>query len=108
MNNVIYLEEINKVWQLIEERVEQADLDIDCYTIGSVFTVETADKQQVIINRQEPKQELWLASVAGASHYVFKNDQWINTADGKSFWYYCDQAFAAIQQPKLFSDLYHA
>ncbi|RIY35183.1 iron donor protein CyaY [Psittacicella gerlachiana] len=104
-----YLAEIDRVWNEISDTLEEQEIDVDAYVIGSVFTIENADKAQVIINRQEPKHELWLASTAGASHFSYdpEKDDWINTADQQSsFWYYLDLALNAIGVPKLFSDKY--
>ncbi|RIY33037.1 iron donor protein CyaY [Psittacicella hinzii] len=104
-----YLQEIDRVWNEITETLEDNDIDVDSYVIGSVFTIEAADKSQVIINRQEPKHELWLASTAGASHFAYdpEKDDWINTADNQtSFWYLLDIALNAIGVEKLFTNKY--
>ncbi|RIY39387.1 iron donor protein CyaY [Psittacicella hinzii] len=104
-----YLERIDQIWDEISQTLEEHEIDVDAYVIGSVFTIEAADKSQVVINRQQPKLELWLASTAGAYHfsYVPEVDDWINTADKQtSFWLYLDQALAAIKVPALFSDKY--
>lgn len=85
LTTVEYLDQINLVWDEIATRIEDNELDCDSFIIGSVLTVESPDHKQIIINRQEPKHELWLASEAGASHYVFKDGNWVNTIDGKSF-----------------------
>lgn len=108
MNTAEYIAEIDKVWDEIQTYVEDHDIDVDCFIIGSVFTVETADKKQIIINRQEPKHELWLASTQGAYHFKFQDGQWFNTANPDlNFWYYLDLAFAEVTGiSQLFADKY--
>lgn len=106
LSTATYLEEVNKVWELIVDRIEEQELDCDSSIIGSVLTVESFDKQQIIINRQEPRHELWLASTAGAYHFIFEDNQWINTATGEVFWKYLDTAFVTIGERKIFEDLY--
>lgn len=107
LDTVTYLAKVDQVWNLIEDRIEERQLDCDCYKIGSVFTVEAPNKAQVIINRQEPKHELWLASTLGAYHFVYENGQWVSTIDKTPFWKLLDQAFTAIGEAgDNFADLY--
>lgn len=104
-----YLAEIDKVWHTITDTIDENDIDVDIFIDGSVFTIEAADRSQVIINRQEPKHELWLASTVGAYHFIFdeQSGEWVNTTDGKTvFWSYLDKALNAIGAPSLFTAKY--
>lgn len=91
MNLSEYHQNIEQVWLKIEECLEQQDCDVDCDIHGSVFTITFADCSQVVVNKQEPLLELWLASKAGGFHFSFKEDNWITT-DGKLFWQCLEQA----------------
>ena len=65
MNVAEFHQNIEQVWQKIEEELENQDCDVDCETQGSVFTITFDDRSQIVINKQEPLLELWLASRLG-------------------------------------------
>ncbi|MFC0309274.1 iron donor protein CyaY [Gallibacterium trehalosifermentans] len=94
MNNTEYHQKIEQIWQQIEEQLEEQDCDVDCDTQGSVFTITFADRSQIVINKQEPLQELWLASKLGGYHFSYQQGQWLN-AEGKNFWTYLTEACLA-------------
>ncbi|SJL85077.1 iron donor protein CyaY [Vibrio palustris] len=71
--------------QTIEEMIDNSGADIDYETSGNVMTLEFEDRSQVIINRQEPMKELWLASRSGGFHFRYENEQWICTKTGGEF-----------------------
>lgn len=94
MNLAEYHNNIEKVWAEIEQQLEDQDCDVDCDTQGAVFSITFADRSQIIINKQEPMLELWLASRLGGLHFAYQNQQWINS-NGETFWHCLEQACAA-------------
>ncbi|MBE2894639.1 iron donor protein CyaY [Spirabiliibacterium falconis] len=84
MNVSEYHQQIEKIWADIETALEQQEIDVDCDILGSVFSITFADGQQIVINKQEPLLELWLASKLGGYHFKYKNGLWL-TADNKEF-----------------------
>lgn len=84
MNLNEYHQNIEQLWLMIEEKLEEQDCDVDCDTQGSVFTITFDDRSQVVVNKQEPLLELWLASKAGGFHFHFDGEKWINN-DGLIF-----------------------
>ncbi len=54
MNVAEFHQNIEQVWQKIEEALENQDCDVDCETQGSVFTITFDDRSQIVINKQEP------------------------------------------------------
>ncbi|GJH43468.1 iron donor protein CyaY [Pasteurella canis] len=94
MNITEFHQNIEQVWATIEEQLETQDCDVDCDTQGSVFSITFEDRSQIVINKQEPLLELWLASRVGGFHFSFKNNEWVSS-DGKKFWDCLEQACAA-------------
>ncbi|VEH64902.1 protein cyaY [Rodentibacter pneumotropicus] len=78
----------------IEEELEEQGADVDCETQGAVFTMTFDNRTQIVINKQEPLFELWLASKLGGFHFSFKNGEWISN-DGQRFWDSLTKACAA-------------
>lgn len=56
----------------IEEELENQGADVDCETQGSVFTITFDNHTKIVINKQEPLLELWIASKLGGFHFAFK------------------------------------
>lgn len=87
-------QQIEQIWQSIEQQLEEQDIDVDCETQGSVFTITFDNRSQIVINKQEPLLELWLASKLGGYHFANHNGKWINH-EGKTFWQCLTEACAA-------------
>lgn len=68
--------------QTIEEMIDDSGADIDYETSGNVMTLEFEDRSQIIINRQEPMKEIWLASKSGGFHFALTEQQWICSKTG--------------------------
>lgn len=67
----------------IEEAIEDSGADIDFEISGNVMTLEFEDRSQIIINKQEPMREIWLASKSGGYHFSLQDDKWICSKTGK-------------------------
>lgn len=61
-----------------------ADLDLDL--IDGVLTLEFEDGSKLILNRQEPLSQLWLASPEGPAHYGYdaQAGEWLDDKTGES------------------------
>lgn len=77
--------------QTIEDlmaRIEAVDAlaDVDLHLIDGVLTVGFEDGSKLILNRQEPVSQLWLASPEGPAHFGYDAaaDDWRNDKTGES------------------------
>ena len=68
--------------QTIEEAIDDSGADIDYETSGNVMTLEFENRSQIIINRQEPMHEIWLASKSGGFHFKLQGSEWICSKTG--------------------------
>ena len=82
MNETEFHQQADSQMQLIEQAIDETGADIDYETSGNVMTLEFDDRSQIIINRQEPMKEIWLASKSGGFHFQWKNEQWICSKTG--------------------------
>lgn len=85
MNNTEFHQLVDNELQLIEEAIDESGADIDYETTGNVMTLEFEDRSQIIINSQEPMQEIWLASKSGGFHFQYQANQWICSKTGVEF-----------------------
>ncbi|WBA08589.1 iron donor protein CyaY [Salinivibrio kushneri] len=82
MNTTEYHQLVDLQMQAIEEGIDDSGADIDYESVGNVMTLEFDDGSQIIINRQEPMQEIWVASKSGGFHFGLKDGKWTCSKTG--------------------------
>ena len=55
----------------IEEAIEASGADIDYDTISDILTLEFEDGSQIIINKQTPASQIWVAARSGGYHFDY-------------------------------------
>ena len=73
------------LYQKIEDCIEDSGADIDYDQNGSLLTLEFENRTKLIINRQEPLHQVWLATLENGHHYDYKDGLWIDDRSGKEF-----------------------
>ena len=69
---------VDAVLARIEAAVEREDeLDVDLE--AGILTVTCADGSRVIVNRQTPNREIWVAARSGGFHFSFRDGEWRDT-----------------------------
>ncbi len=72
---------VDAVLARIERAVEAAEaLDVDLE--GGVLTVECPDASRIIVNRQAPNREIWVAARSGGFHFAWREGEWRDTRGG--------------------------
>ena len=82
MNDTEFHQLVDAQLQNIEEAIDESGADIDYEVTGNVMTLEFEDRSQIIINRQEPMKEIWLASKSGGFHFKLIEDKWTCSKTG--------------------------
>ncbi|MDH5353176.1 MAG: iron donor protein CyaY [Gammaproteobacteria bacterium] len=55
----------------IEDAVEASGADIDYDTAGDILTLEFTNGSQIIINKQAPLSQIWVAARSGGFHFDY-------------------------------------
>jgi len=55
----------------IEEAVDDCGVDIDYDSAGGILTLEFGNGSQIIVNKQTPLSQLWVAARSGGFHFDF-------------------------------------
>lgn len=82
MNDTEFHQLVDIQMQNIEEAIDESEADVDYEVTGNVMTLEFENRSQIIINRQEPMREIWLASKSGGFHFKLVNDKWTCSKTG--------------------------
>jgi CyaY protein len=88
MNETDFHRTVDAVLARIERAVEDSDkLDVDLE--AGILTVTCPDGTRVIVNRQTPNREIWVAARSGGFHFAWRDGQWRDTRSG-------DELFASL------------
>ena len=85
MNDSEYLILAETLYQRIEEAIETSEADIDYDQNGSLLTLEFDNRTKLIINRQQPLHQVWLATLENGHHYDYINGEWVDDRSGEEF-----------------------
>jgi CyaY protein len=72
----------------IEEAIDESGADIDYESAAGILTLTIEENgSQIILNRQTPVKQLWLATRTGGYHFDWSDevDGWILDSDGTPF-----------------------
>ncbi|CDG88486.1 MULTISPECIES: iron donor protein CyaY [Xenorhabdus] len=94
MNDSEFHQLADQLMQRIEEQLDNydGDADIDCETNGGVMTLTFENGSKIIINRQEPFHQIWLATKSGGYHFGCQENRWICDRSGNDFLSMLEQA----------------
>ena len=90
MNESEFHQRVDAMLLAIEEAIDESGADIDYENAGGILTLELDNGSQLIINRQTPVKQLWLAVRSGGYHFDWSDEQgesggWVRDSDGAGF-----------------------
>ena len=65
----------------IEAAVEAGDA-LEADLEGGILTITCPDDSRVIVNRQTPNREVWVAARSGGFHFAWREGAWRDTRSG--------------------------
>ena len=82
MNESDFHRAVDAVLTQVESAVEAIDgLEVDLE--AGILTVTCPDQSRVIINRQTPNREIWVAARSGGFHFSQREGAWRDTRSGE-------------------------
>jgi CyaY protein len=79
---------VDAVLERVETALEEHDaLDVD--SEEGVLTIACPDGSRIIVNRQTPNREIWVAAPSGGFHFASREGAWRDTRSG-------DELFASL------------
>jgi CyaY protein len=87
MNESEFHQQIDDMLLAIEETIDESGADIDYENAAGILTLELENGSQIIINRQTPVKQLWLAVRSGGYHFDWSDEAggWVRDSDGAGF-----------------------
>jgi CyaY protein len=68
-----------------DDWLQQGVIDIDSNRAGGLLELEFPDGSKIVLNKQPPLHEIWLAARNGGFHFKRVDDAWRDTRDGAEF-----------------------
>ncbi len=92
MNDSEYNLLSDEILLAVEEAIEDCGVDIDYEGVGGLLTLTFLNTTKIIINKQAPLQEIWIATKFNGHHFQFIDNQWFDKRGGKEFWQFLSSA----------------
>ena len=75
---------VDDIIESIEDKLDEVDADLDYETAGGILTISFENNTKVILNRQTPLKQIWVATKSGGFHFNYNTevDAWIKDDDG--------------------------
>ena len=81
MNESEFHRAVDAILARVEAAVEDTELDVDLES--GILTVTCPDSTRIIVNRQTPNREIWVAARSGGFHFAHREGEWRDTRSGE-------------------------
>ena len=68
----------------IEEAIDDSGADIDYDNIADILTLEFSNTSRIIINKQTPLSQIWVAAQSGGYHFDYDQESGLWCLKGDS------------------------
>jgi CyaY protein len=68
----------------LQIRLDELPTNVDSELSSGILTLTFENGSKIIINRQTPNREIWVAAKSGGFHFRFVSTDWIDTRSGQS------------------------
>ena len=85
MNESDFHSAVDAALARMEASLEDAgELDTDLES--GILTITCPDDTRIIVNRQTPNREIWIAARSGGFHFAFRDGAWRDTRSGEELY----------------------
>ena len=101
MNDSQYNIIADEVLLAIEEAIEDCGVDIDYEGVGGLLTLTFKNSSKIIINKQAPLHEIWVATKFNGHHFAIQNEQWIDKRSGDELWAFLSKSVSVQAETEI-------
>jgi CyaY protein len=76
----------------VEEGIEDCGHDIDYEGTGGLLTLTFKNGSKIILNKQAPLHQIWVATKFNGHHFEYVDGQWIDNRGAGEFWAFLSDA----------------
>lgn len=87
----------------IEQAIDDSGAEIDYDTISDILTLEFENGSKIIINKQTPVSQLWVAAKSGGFHFDFDSSSqcWVLDSDPQQELFACLSRYCSEQAGEI-------
>lgn len=103
MNESEFNQRIDDTLLELEEAIDASGTDIDYENVSGILTLTFANGSQVIVNRQTPARQLWVAAKNGGHHFDFDeaSGAWLRDRDKASLMHVLEEILSTQAGEKV-------
>ena len=94
MNETDFHRAVDAVLARIERSVEASEA-LEADLESGILTITCPDDSRVIVNRQTPNREIWVAARSGGFHFRSREGEWRDTRSGEELFASLDRILAS-------------
>ena len=92
MNDSQYHQMVDDILIQLEEALDECEVDIDYESAEGILTLIFINGSKIILNKQAPLHQLWVATKFNGHHFNYQDGEWIDERTGVEFWSFIDEA----------------
>lgn len=70
---------------LADRWLDEDVIDVDAQRTGGLLELVFPDRSKLVINKQPPLHEIWLASRRGGFHFQWRDGDWLDSKSAERF-----------------------
>lgn len=86
MNDSEYHQIADELLISLQEAVDEVEFDLDYEAAGGIVEVIFPNGSKIIVNKQAPLHQIWVATKFNGHHFELKDGQWIDNRSGEELW----------------------
>lgn len=96
MSDATYQSRVEETLNHLEELLDDAESDLDYDNNGAMMTIKCPDRSQIILTRQPPVKQLWVATRNQGLRFDFSEEQgtWVLDSDRSLLREHLEAAFS--------------
>ena len=86
MNDSEYHQLADDLLIKLQDAVDDVDFDLDYETAGGLVEIIFPNGSKIIINKQAPLHQIWVATKFNGHHFEYTDGKWIDNRSGQELW----------------------
>lgn len=92
MNDSQYHQLVDDIFIALEEALDACEVDIDYESAGGILTLIFLNGTKIILNKQAPLHQIWVATKFNGHHFNYVDGLWIDERTDAEFWSFINEA----------------
>ncbi|MEM0910023.1 MAG: iron donor protein CyaY [Pseudomonadota bacterium] len=101
MTETEYDQLIEEFFISLEDALDDQEIELDYDSNGDIFTIIHPDNSKIVLNKQPPLLQLWVATRFNGHHFNYENGKWIDERTGAELLSFMDEAVSKQAETQI-------